>query len=125
MIARLPIIVLVAILIAALAISFIEYFVPISANFQFRAECRKTLLQMEEKNQLTAAMRTELQNILASKKFTVVSISNPHTAKRGENLNLKVITDYKYSKLTGIFKREEVTQRMEYDKYTVARKVLN
>jgi len=122
---RLPSIVLIAILLAALTISFLEYFVPLSANFQFRAECRKTLLAMEEKNQLTAAMRTELQNTLASKKLTVVSISNPHTAKRGENLNLKVVADYKYSKLTGIFKREEVTQRMEYNKYTVARKVLN
>lgn len=125
MIGRAPAVALVVILMAAFAVSLVEYFVPLSANFQFRAECRKTLLQMEEKNQLTAAMRTELQNTLASKKFTVVSISNPHTAKRGENLNLKVVADYKYSKLTGILKREEVTQRMEYDKYTVARKVLN
>lgn len=125
MIGRLPVIALAIILLAALTISFIEYFVPLSASFQFRTECRKTLLAMEEKNQLTSTMRTELQNALTSKNFTVISISNPHTAKRGDNLNLKVVADYKYSKLTGIFKREEITQRMEYNKYTVARKVLN
>lgn len=125
MIGRLPAVMIITILLVALTISFLEYFVPISANFQFRTECRKTLLQMEEKNQLTTSMRTELQSSLTSKDFIIVSISVPHTAKRGEKLNLKVVIDYKYSKLTGIFKREEVTQRMEYNKYTIARKVLN
>lgn len=80
---------------------------------------------MEEQNQFTVAMKTELQNTLTGKNFTVVSISPPHTAKRGNNLNLKVVADYKYNKLTGVFKRQDVTQRMEYNKYTIARKVLN
>lgn len=125
MIGRLPVITLIMVLLAALTVSFTEYFVPLSANFQFRAECRKTLLAMEEKNQLTSAMITELQNTLIGKDFTIVSISVPHTAKRGESLNLRVIVDYKYSKLTGIFERQEVIQRMKYNKYTIARKVLN
>lgn len=112
-------------LVLSLVLFFTEYFIPLSANFQFRAECRKILLEMEEKNELTASMRNELQKALTDKNFTVISISAPHTAKRGEFLNLKVVADYKYSKVKGIFKREEITQRMEYDKYTVARKVLN
>ena len=122
---RIPVIAIVMVLMAALTVSFIEYFVPLSVNFQFRAECRKTLLQMEEKNELTSTMITDLKNELVNKGFTVISTSPTHTAPRGQNLNLKVVADYKYSKLTGIFKREDVTQRMEYNKYTVARKVLN
>lgn len=122
---RIPVIAIVMVLMAALTVSFVEYFVPLSANFQFRADCRKTLLQMEEKNELTSTMKTELENTLTNKNFNIVDISTPHTAKRGENLNLKVVADYKYSKLTGVFKREDITERMEYNKYTVARKVLN
>lgn len=125
MIGRLPVIVFVMVLMAALTVSFIEYFIPLSLNFQFRTECRKTLLQMEEKNELTPAMISELEDVLISKGFTSISISSPHTKARGEKLNLKVVADYKYSKLTGIFKREDVIQKMEYNKYTVARKVLN
>ncbi|TAH61132.1 MAG: hypothetical protein EWM50_06170 [Gottschalkiaceae bacterium] len=125
MIGRLPVIVFVMVLMAALTVSFIEYFIPLSLNFQFRTECRKTLLQMEEKNELTPAMISELEDVLISKGFNSISISPPHTKARGEKLNLKVVADYKYSKLTGIFKREDVIQRMEYNKYTVARRVLN
>jgi len=125
MLGRIPINLLMLALVLSLVLFFTEYFIPLSANFQFRAECRKTLLEMEEKNELTAAMRTQLQNALTEKDFTVISISSPHTAKRGEYLNLKVIADYKYNRVTGLFKREEVTERMEYDKYTVARRVLN
>ena len=122
---RIPVIAIVMVLMAALTVSFVEYFVPLSANFQFRADCRKTLLQMEEKNELTSTMINNLKNELVDKGFTIISTSPAHTTPRGGNLNLNVVADYKYSKLTGIFKREEVTQRMEYNKYTVARKVLN
>lgn len=122
---RLVIITIVLILMAAMSIFFVEFFIPLSANFQFKAECRKILLEMEEKNELTTPMRSYLQSTLTEKGFNVISISNPHNARRGENLNLKVVADYEYSKLTGIFKREDMTERMEFDKYTVARKVLN
>lgn len=125
MVGRLPVIVFVMVLMAALTVSFIEYFIPLSVNFQFRAECRNTLLQMEEKNELTSTMINNLKNELVDKGFTIISTSPTHTASRGQTLNLNVVADYKYSKLTGIFKREEITQKMEYNKYTVARKVLN
>lgn len=125
MIGRVPVIAVAILVMTMLTLFFVEFFIPLAANFQFRTECRKTMLMMEEKNQLNDAMRIELQNILVSKNFTVISISPSHTARRGSNLNLNVVADYKYSKLTGIFKREDVIQRMEYNKYTVARKVLN
>jgi len=125
MVGRLPVVVLIIILLLSVTLFFIEFFIPLSANFQFRAECRKILLMMEEKNQLTEDMRTELQDALTERDFIVISISAPHTARRGENLNLKVIADYKYNKLIGLFKRQEITQRMEFNKYTIARKVLN
>lgn len=125
MIGRAPVIAIAILLMTILTLYVAEYFIPLAANFQFRTECRKILLTMEEKNQLTEAMRTELHNTLASRNFTVISISAPHTVKRGLNLNLNVVVDYKYSKLTGIFKREDIIKRMVYNKYTIARKVLN
>lgn len=125
MIGKAPVIAVVMILSAAIFIFFLEFFIPLSANFQLRAECRNTLLKMEEKNEFTASMRSDLQDKLVDKGFTIISITNPHTARRGEALNLKVVVDYSYNKLTGIFRRTDVIERMVYDKYTVARKVLN
>lgn len=109
----------------AVLVSMVEFFLPLSAKADMNAFCRNTLLKVELEGCLPAPEKDNLHSRLTDKGFTNIVINNIGSVKRGEELNLRVEADYTYSKLTGIFTRTQVVQRMVYDKTTIARKVLN
>lgn len=111
----------------AIIVFILEFFIPISKNAEFKAECRKALLQMELDGGLTTSQKNQLKNSLESKGFTVVSISAPvaGTAKQGEKIDLRVQVIYEYNKLSNLFKRNNVEQTMNFNRTSIARKVIN
>lgn len=109
----------------ALVVSIIEYFVPLSLKFELNAECRSTLLKMENQCGLSAAEKNNLQTKLAGKGFAGIAITAPASAKQGEDITLRVEADYTFSRMIDVLARANRTQHMVYNKTSMARKVIN
>lgn len=103
----------------------VEFFLPLSANSDMNICCRKAMLSMETEGGLSYQAEEELEAELKEKGFLNIVIDGTSSAKKGEEISLKVEADYMYSKMTGIFIRREVLQHMVYSKTTIARKVVN
>lgn len=117
--------VFVLVILVSVVVCTVQYFIPISANFDMKQECRQTLLQMETKGGLEESDRIALENKLTAKGFTVLSISGDTNVKQGQELTLRVEAQYKYKSMTALFSNSTVTRNMTYEKTAVARKVVN
>jgi len=69
-------------------------------------------------------VETELKKMGFSN-IVIDATSITESAKQGEEISLHVTADYAYSKLTGLFKRSKIEQRMVYNRVSIARKVVN
>ncbi len=113
------------VILIVMLVSMIEYFVPLSAKFEFNAECRKAQLKMENEGGLSMSEQNALRARLMSYGFINVVISAQQNVKYGEALNLNVQADYVYSRVVGLYIRQNASVAMGYDKTTIARKVVN
>ena len=116
---------IILVILSAILVSMIEFFIPLSAKSDMNVYCRSALLKMEIEGGLSQQDKDTLQTELLSKDFTNITINNTTGAKQGDKLNLDVEADYVYSKLSGLFIRQTTVQHMIYDKTAVARKVIN
>lgn len=108
-----------------LLVNFIEYFLPLSVKADLDMLCRSALLKMENDGGLSSADKETLRTGLEEKGLTNVDITATSKARQGDMLTLRVEGDYTYSKTTSLFRRENVTVSMVYDKSTMSRKVVN
>lgn len=106
-------------------VNFIEYFLPLSVKADLDMLCRSTLLKMENDGELSSSDKQTLQLGLAENGLTDIVITATPGTKQGGMLTLHVEGDYTYSKTTALFRREDVSVRMVYDKSTMSRKVVN
>jgi hypothetical protein len=113
------------VLMVVLLVSFIEYFLPLSVKADMDMLCRGTLLRMENVGGLRSDEEEALNLELGKIGLTGIDIDGSPYAKQGRNLNLRVEGYYTYSKLRSLFKREDVTVHMVYDKTTMSRKLVN
>lgn len=110
---------------AAMVVYTVELFIPLSAKSNMNACCRKTLLKMEMEGGLSDTDKNEAKAKLEEMGFSNININPTSGTKQGEEISLQVTADYTYSKLTGLFKRSKIEQRMIYDRVSIARKVVN
>jgi len=103
----------------------VEHFEPLSAKADMNAYCRNAMIKMEIEGGLKNNICSELEAALAARGFTNIVINAPVSVPYGERMTLSVQASYTYSKLTGVFTRENVTQEMSYVKTTTSRKVIN
>lgn len=108
-----------------LLVNFIEYFLPLSVKADLDMICRSALLKMENDGGLSAGDRDTLRAGLEENGLTDIVITASSGARQGGMLTLRVEGDYTYSKITSLFRRENVAVRMVYDKSTMSRKVVN
>lgn len=113
------------VIMAAMLVFAIEFFLPLSAKSDLNVACRSTLLVMENEGGITEEVKSSLKSELESKGFSNVSITGTSFARQGETVNLKVAAYYSYSKLYTLFARREYAQCMIYDKTAMSRKVIN
>jgi len=113
------------VLLLAIFISTIEMFIPISVKNDFNSLCRKSLLKMEIEGGMTTIARDELISDLYRKGFESVVVQGTENTKYGQEITLWVEADYVYSRLRSILARENITQKMVYNKTAIARKVVN
>lgn len=108
-----------------LLVNFIEYFLPLSVKADMDMLCRSALLKMENNGGLSTADEETLRTGLEEKGLTNVEITATSKARQGDMLTLLVEGDYTYSKITSLFRRENTTVTMVYNKSTMSRKVVN
>ncbi len=109
----------------AMVVYTVELFIPLSAKSDMNTYCRKTLLKMEVEGGLSDTDENEAKAKLEEMGFSNIKIDAASNTKQGGEISLKVTADYTYSKLTGLFKRSKIEQRMIYDRVSIARKVVN
>jgi hypothetical protein len=109
----------------AFVVSLVEFFVPLTAKIHMNACCRNALLRMETEGGLTQENSDDLVEKLCRKGFSDIMVSGTARALRGETLFLRVRANYVYTRMTGFFRRDEVSQAMEYERISAARKVVN
>ena len=80
---------------------------------------------METEGGLTQENSDDLVEKLCRKGFSDIMVSGTARALRGETLFLRVRANYVYTRMTGFFRRDEVSQAMEYERISMARKVVN
>lgn len=112
-------------LLVAILVYMVEVFLPVSVKIDFNTICRAALLKMEIAGGMTDAIEDELMSYLYDVGFEIVVVEGTENAKFGHEINLWVEGEYTCSKLQNIFSREEITQRLVYNKTTISRKVLN
>lgn len=115
------------ILMVILMVNFTEYFLPLSVKADLDMLCRSALLRMENAGRMSKdemdALSLELEKIgLTNINFSDKSLSY---VKQGGKLTLRVEGDYTYNRITSLFKREDVTVHMVYDKTTMSRRLVN
>lgn len=125
MVGRLAVGTVTSIMILVILVSMFELFVPLSAREEFGLECRNALITMETTGGFTTTDRTDLTATLTDLGFTNISIAATSTAKLGDQIGLRVEADYQYSRMTGVFNRSTVTQKMVYNKTSRSREVIN
>lgn len=108
-----------------LLVFLVEYFIPLSVKADADMVCRRALLRMENAGGLSSSDRQALRTELEQKGLTGVTITASSGAKQGGLLTLHVEGDYTFSKITSLFKRDNVKYRFVYDKTTMSRKVVN
>ena len=116
---------IILVIIVAMLVFAVEFFLPLSIKSDMNILCRRTLLKMETAGGLTENDRHELVTDLQDKGFLNITASGTQSAKQGEILNLHVEVQYNHSKLTMLFSREAQSLRMVYDKSSLSRKVVN
>lgn len=116
---------IVLVIMVAMLVFTVEFFLPLSMKGDMNILCRQTLLKMETAGGLSDSDRQELIEELQDKGFRNVSAVGTRRAKQGEKLNLKVEVQYDYSKLTMLFSRDMQSQLMVYDKSSLSRRVVN
>lgn len=125
MLSRVVIFGIVLVMLLAAGVCLIEFFVPLSAKIRMNACCRSALITMEAEGGLTQQNSSMLEDRLNDWGFSNIEITGTSCAPRGEALVLSVSADYVYTSMTGFFTREDVTQRMSYERVSAARKVVN
>lgn len=108
-----------------LVIFMVEMFLPLSANLEFRDICRNYLMKMEFNGGLKSDDVSELNNMLADKEFTDITIIAPVKAKFGDAMELFISVKYTINSISSIFSRGNREYMMEYRRATVARKAIN
>jgi hypothetical protein len=108
-----------------LLVFLVEYFIPLSVKADADMVCRRALLRMENAGGLSSSDRQALRTELEQKGLTGVTITASSGAKQGGLLTLHVEGDYTFSKITSLFKRDNVKYRFVYDKTSMSRKVVN
>lgn len=115
---------IILIIVLGVVVFIVETFLPVNANIEFKAECRKALLQMENSGGLTTEIEQELYNALLARGFDNIQINGTSIAKFAEKINLQVEVEYEYSTITSLFIRQVKVQPMRYDKTSVSRMVI-
>ncbi len=115
------------ILMVALLVNFIEYFLPLSVKADMDMLCRSALLRMENAGEMNSGDKGELESGLEKIGLTGIYISDEGltNVRQGGKLKLHVEGNYTYNRMTSLFRREDVTVRMVYDKRTMSRKLVN
>jgi len=116
---------IILIMIVVFLVFALEFFIPLSVKSEMNSLCRKALLKMELEGGLRNENMLDLQEKLSGLGLSNIIIDGTEQAKLGERIRLKVEADFVYSKLTSFFSRTDVTQRMTYQKTSIARKVVN
>lgn len=116
---------IIIIIMIAIFAFILEFFLPLSMKSDMNALCRNALLEMETNGGLMENNRQQLQTGLEKTGFVNISISGSGIVRLGEPLNLHVEADYKFSRLSALFRRIDVIQHMCYDKTSMSRKVVN
>lgn len=115
----------ILIVMVSMLVFMVELFVPLSKKADVDMVCRSALLRMESAGGLSDSERQTLQSELENSGFNNVQITATINAKQGEMLTLHVEGNYTYNRMTSLFKRENVTQRMVYRKSSMSRRVVN
>ena len=116
---------IVFVIMTAILVFVVEFFLPLSMKSDMDIICRDTLLKMESAGGLTNNERNNMEDELAARGFQNVVANGTESARQGGSLRLHVETDYNYDKMTALFVSSLVTQHMSYDKTSMSRKVVN
>jgi len=121
------IIVSVVIMIIAmfLIVYMIEIFVPLAVNLDFRDMCRNYLMKMEFNSGLSNTDINNFTESLTKKGFSNIMIDAPSYCKFGTSMQLKVKVVYKINTIINIFIREKQNYIMNYNRTTIARRIIN
>lgn len=125
MAARVVVAGVILVIIVAMLVFTVQFFLPLSAKTDMNICCRNAMLRMEIEGGLSAGTETQLRSDLSARGFVNIQVYGTTAAKQGEEISLHVEADYAYSKLEGLFARRAITQSMTYSKKSVARKVVN
>ncbi len=116
---------IVLVVITAILVHAVEFFLPLSIKGDMNILSRNALLKMETAGGLPESDRQELVTALEDIGLTNVSVEGTQQAKQGGLLKLRVEATYTGSRLTMLLKRDAYTQLMVYDKSSLSRKVVN
>ena len=116
---------IILVIIMAMLVFTVEFFLPLSAKSDMNIICRRALLKMESSGGLAANDRLELIEELGNKGFIDIDVAGTQNVKQGETLNLYVKAGYRHNKLTSLLTRENHVVLMIYNKSSLSRKVVN
>lgn len=116
---------IIIVMLIAVIVFAIEFFIPLSAKSDMNIYCRNVLIKMEVDGGLSSKEKDKLLRQLSDSGFSNIHIDGTVQAKQGEEMCLYVEADYIYNKMTVFLIRSNITQRMVYDKTVVARRVVN
>ncbi|HHW49116.1 MAG TPA: hypothetical protein GXX14_10960 [Clostridiaceae bacterium] len=116
---------IILIMIVVFLVFTVEFFIPLSVKSDMNMVCRSALLKMEMEGGLSSGNRSDLIEKLSEIGLSNITVEGTEQAKQGERIRLRVEADFVYNKLTGLFSRTDVTQRMIYQKTAIVRKVVN
>lgn len=116
---------IVLVLLIAFCVYIVEMFIMLSAKSDMNLSCRKALIAMEISGGLDEKTEEALKNSLRKCGFENIRITGTRTARHGEELELLVEADYRLSRLSGLFTRQDTNEPMVYHRITTSRKVVN
>jgi len=115
----------VLVILTALIVFLVEFFVPVSMKSDMNTFCRSVIMKMEIEGGLSAEVKAELIDKMRNRGFKNITVTGSEYAKYGDEMNLRVEADIEFSRLMHLFGRTSVAHRVVYDKTFIARKVVN
>lgn len=115
----------ILIVLAAILMASVQFFVPLSAKSDFDSLCRAAMIKVESEGKLTEETRAILYCRLQERGFKDVEISGPESSQYGDFISLDVKASYQYHSLTKIFLAEVKNIDLAFNKSSISRRIVN
>lgn len=115
----------ILVLLAAIIIASVQFFVPLSIKSDFDSSCREALIKMESQGQLTDESKECLYSQLEKKGLKDIKIIASESSCFGEMIRLDVQASFQYYSLISIFSGEVKGLNLRYNKTCISRRIVN